>query len=91
MSTYDYDPEDPDAPQPEDLDDDAGEGDDDGEDAVTCPNCRRELHEDAAVCPHCGEWIIDESLAARRSRGWFWPVMVGLLIALVLVLWTGLR
>ncbi|HOA72922.1 MAG TPA: protein NinF [Phycisphaerae bacterium] len=92
---YDYDPTDPDAPQPGDVDpsDDFDDGydDDDADEAISCAGCGRRLHVLAAVCPHCGEWVLDDSPAARRSRGWFWPIMVALLIAVILVLWSGLR
>jgi predicted RNA-binding Zn-ribbon protein involved in translation (DUF1610 family) len=87
MRYADYDPDDRDAPLPEDLDD----GDDEPDETVACPSCRRRIHEDAALCPHCGEWIIDDSPAAQRSRGWFWPLMVGALVAMILSLWVGLR
>ncbi len=87
MPYADYDPDDPDAPLPEDLED----GDEDADEIITCPNCGRSLHEEAAMCPHCGEWIIGDSLAVQRSMGWFWPVVVGVLVALILVFWHGLR
>ncbi|MBI4578353.1 MAG: hypothetical protein HY718_01530 [Planctomycetes bacterium] len=89
MSRDDYDPDDPDAPQPMDLAaDDAAEDDDE---TIACPGCGRRIHEQAALCPHCGEWILDDSTARRRGRGWFWPLAVGILIALILVYWSGLR
>jgi len=84
MPYEDYDPDDPDAPQPMDLEDSEDE-------AETCPACGRPVHELAAICPHCGEWMGADSQAARRSRGWFWPLMIGLLVALILVMWAGLR
>ena len=70
MPYNDYDPDDPDAPQPMDVD----RSDETADEAVPCPNCRRPIHEDAAVCPYCGEWLLDDSPAAQRSRGWFWPL-----------------
>jgi hypothetical protein len=94
----DYDPTDPDAPQPRDVDppddsDDAYDDDDSDDDVIQCAACGRSLHALAAVCPHCGEWVLNDSdsPAAHRSRGWFWPLMVALLIAIILVLWSGLR
>ena len=77
--------DDPDAPQAIDL-----EGDDD-EGTVDCPACGRPIHEAAAICPHCGCWIVDDTVAGRRSRGWFWPIMVALLIVIILVMWHGFR
>ena len=85
MAWNNYDPGDRDAPQPGDVD--WGE---DEEDTVACPVCGRAVHEDAPRCPHCGEWLFDDTPAARRSRGWFWPVMIALLIAVILVMWHGL-
>jgi predicted nucleic acid-binding Zn ribbon protein len=86
MAFNGYDPDDRDAPQRGDL----GWGDDD-EDTVPCPACGRAIREDTPRCPHCGEWLFGDTPAARRSRGWFWPVMIALLIAVILVMWHGLR
>lgn len=81
-----YDDDDRDAPQDIDLIDDGDEP------TVRCPACGREVHEDAALCPGCGEWMDARgSEAHRRSQGWFWPGMVGLLIGVILVMWMGLR
>ncbi len=77
----DWDEDDRDLPQPIDLDDD-------GDDTIDCPHCGRSVYEDAAQCPYCGQWIEGElSPAARRARGWFWPIMVSLAVAIILVLW----
>lgn len=86
MPYDDYDPDDPDAPQPMDVD-----GGDDDDDTIVCAQCGRRLHPSAAVCPNCGEWVLEDSPARRRSRGWFWPIVVGLLVAMILVMWVGLR
>jgi len=85
MRDNDFD-EDPDAPQAIDLDWD----DDEDDDLVQCPNCHRMMPEITPCCPSCGYWIQGESTAERRSRGWFWPVMVALLVAVILVFWFGL-
>ena len=73
-----------DAPQESDLQDG---GDIDFE---TCPDCGKSVPESIARCPHCGSWIEGPSPAKDRSRGWFWPVMVAILIGIILVLWSGL-
>lgn len=87
MSWQLYDPDDPDAPQDIDIDDD----DDNVTLEVTdCPGCGRTVLEDAPRCPHCGQWIFGDTTAGRRARGWFWPVMVALLVAIILVFWHGL-
>lgn len=82
-----YDDGDPDAPQPMDLDESTYD-DDDG--YAECPACGKLMHEDAAVCPYCGEWVTSGSPAADRSRGWFWPLMVAVLLGIILVMWHGL-
>jgi hypothetical protein len=46
---------------------------------------------EAIRCPYCGWFVTEESPAEQRARGWFWPIMVGLLVALILVMWSGLR
>jgi hypothetical protein len=84
-----YDPADPDAPQEIDLQ----RGDDD-EETRMCPNCGKILHYSADKCSGCGFYLMPgehDSPAAQRARGWFWPVMVALLIAVILVLWMGFR
>lgn len=85
MSWNDYDPDDRDNPQPRDLG-----WDDEDEDLVNCPTCNRAIREDAPRCPHCGQWVLDDTPAAARARGWFWPVMIALLIAVILVMWHRL-
>lgn len=72
----------PDDPDP---DPDGGAADEE-----PCPACGRPVYEDAVRCPHCGEWIERESLAARRGRGWRWPLLVAALIVAILVVWHGL-
>ena len=77
-----------DAPQDIDLHDDGDDGDDGP--VVECPNCRAWMSELGPRCPECGEWVIGDPVAGQRSRGWFWPVMVAGLIAVILVIWHGL-
>lgn len=77
---------DPDGPQEIDLD-----RDDDEEYTIDCPMCGRPFHEDAVRCPYCGHFAIEETPAMRRARGWFWPVLVALLVGIILVMWAGLR
>jgi hypothetical protein len=64
---------------------------DSGDDTIECPECGRKLHWAAQRCPGCGTWLTGDSPAAQRSRGYFWPVMVAILIAVILVIWNGLR
>jgi hypothetical protein len=80
-----YDDDDRDDPQDIDLN-----WPDEEDEAVSCLFCGKSVHEDAALCPHCGQWILAEGAAGRRARGWFWPVMVAILLAMILVMWHGL-
>jgi len=70
--------------------DESDEDFDEEPDEVPCPACGRTVYEDAPKCPHCGEWITPGSGAERRSRTWFWPIIVVVLILLILVAWHGL-
>jgi hypothetical protein len=93
MSARYYD-DDPDAPQEMDVDwADAADDDEAEDDVGHCPNCGATVHVLTERCPRCGMWIdagAMQSPAARRARGWFWPVMVAVLIAIILVFWAGL-
>lgn len=73
-----------DLPQDIDLEDD--------DDVVKCRSCGEEVYDDADRCPACGAWLEEDYPGAeQRSRGWFWPVTVAVLIAMILVVWAGLR
>lgn len=77
--------EDRDAPQDIDLNRDDDE-------TINCPECGHAIHEDCPRCPRCGCWIEEGGMssAGERSRGWFWPVMVALLVGVILSLWNHL-
>jgi RNA polymerase subunit RPABC4/transcription elongation factor Spt4 len=64
----------------DDWDDDLR--DDDDEPTITCPYCRREIHEDSVQCPHCGQYISEEDAPA----GWKpWWIIIGALLSLLAV------
>ncbi len=91
MTCDDYDPDDRDAPRPEDIEELDHDSDDDAEgDGGRCPACGRAVYQGAPKCPYCGEWITGDTEAGRRSRGWLWPAVVALLVAVILVMWHGL-
>ncbi|MDM8007291.1 MAG: hypothetical protein QUV05_14220 [Phycisphaerae bacterium] len=80
---------------PQDIDLEEG----DEPDLEDCPHCGESIPESISRCPHCGQWIAcpscgegltGASTAARRARGWFWPVVVAILVAIILVIWHGL-
>jgi hypothetical protein len=88
----DRDESDDDRDDPQDIDLDWAESqEDDGEDTRHCPNCGYEIYWSAAKCPRCGAWVGEDSPAAERARGWKWPVIVSVLVAIILVIWVGLR
>ncbi len=74
----------------EELPDDADIADGQNTALVPCPSCGELISDEADRCPDCGDWVIAWSPATRRAIGWFWPVMVALLIGVILVLWHGL-
>jgi aspartate carbamoyltransferase regulatory subunit len=53
--------------------------DDDDEQTIPCPYCKREVHEDAPRCPYCEQYISEED--APRSRKPWWMIL-GLLLCL---------
>lgn len=83
--TRDDDPLDDEGPDESDL-----SGDDD-DDLARCPACRAWIAADSPRCPECGEWITPNESVASASRPGWWGIVVALLIALILVMWHGLR
>lgn len=72
-----------DLPQDIDLEDD--------DESVRCRHCGEEVYDDADRCPACGQWLEEAFPGAdQRSRGWFWPIVVAVLVALILVVGFGL-
>lgn len=57
---------------------------------VPCPSCGVPMPDDAERCGACGDWVTHRSPAEQRALGWFWPVMVAVLVGLILVFWHGL-
>ncbi len=57
----------------------------DSDDTVPCPHCRKPVYEGAERCPHCETYLSAEDAPTRRP----WWVLVGALLALtVAVLWA---
>ena len=70
----------------DDSDDDIDEDyvdDDDESSTVTCPYCRREIHEDAQRCPYCEHYISDEDRPTERKPWW---IVLGVIVCLYIVL-----
>jgi len=64
------------------------EAEDSDADLLSCPSCRKAVHEDTQQCPHCGEWITPV-YPGTRSKRWAWAA-VAILLILSMVLWTVL-
>lgn len=62
---------------------------DDDEDTVECPYCGQEVYDGVVRCPYCRAFLFGDSPAGRRAHGWFWPIMVAVLVAVILVMWHG--
>lgn len=59
-----------------------GESEDDGDDTIPCPYCRRSIHEDSQRCPHCENYLSEEDAPAARKPWW---IVVGVLLCLFIV------
>lgn len=71
-------------PSPEDIARFGGEGDDDGDDVMYCPDCGAEVFQDVGVCPKCLN-PIGASVARRRpvrekTKGRFTSLIIVLVI-----------
>ncbi|MFO0972826.1 MAG: hypothetical protein U1A27_05210 [Phycisphaerae bacterium] len=82
----DSDPDDPVRDDEFPDDDDLVDGNDPA--IAPCPACGRSMLEDSPRCPHCGNWVAS---ARRAPRGNLWGLIVAALIAVILVIWHGLR
>ena len=66
----------------DDYDDDYPDEDpDEDEPTITCPYCRREIHEDSERCPYCESYISREDAPARKP--WWLVLGVGLCLYVV--------
>jgi hypothetical protein len=61
--------------------DDEWPKEDEAEPTVTCPYCRREIHEDAQRCPYCEKYISDYDAPPHKP----WWILVGVVIALYII------
>ncbi len=71
---------------PEDLwndeDPEYPEYDDDEEPTISCPHCRREIHEDSERCPYCERYISKEDAPAAPKPWW---LIIGVVACLYVV------
>jgi len=68
----------------DDLDeDDDFDAEEDSEETIACPYCRREIHEDSERCPYCEQYLSQEDAPASRKPWW---IVAGVILCLYLVL-----
>jgi hypothetical protein len=53
--------------------------DEEDEDTLPCPYCRREVHVDSQRCPHCEQYISLEDAPPRPRPWWVTPTIIVLL------------
>jgi hypothetical protein len=60
-----------------DADDWDGDGAEEDEELIDCPECGQQVHIESQQCPHCGYYILDESDRASvwQGRSWWWIVL----------------
>ncbi|MCI0464648.1 MAG: hypothetical protein L0Z62_47590 [Gemmataceae bacterium] len=56
--------------------------DEDSDETVSCPYCRRPIHEESVRCPHCEQYISEED-APSAPPPW---IVVGALLGLLAAL-----
>ncbi len=59
--------------------------DDDQAEMVRCPHCDKFIYEETLKCPHCEEWIIDRAASEVGRSKWFWPIVIAIGAAMILV------
>jgi hypothetical protein len=55
--------------------------DDEDDDTIPCPYCRRPIHEDSQRCPHCENYISEEDAPTRKP----WWLIIGVVVCLLIV------
>jgi predicted nucleic acid-binding Zn ribbon protein len=53
---------------------------------VPCPHCTKPIPEETIRCPHCREWIIDWPANEAQRSPWFWPIIIAIGAAMILVI-----
>jgi hypothetical protein len=66
--------------------DDAGDAEEEeGDDTIPCPYCRRSIHEDAPRCPYCENYLSQEDAPPARKP--LWIVLTVLVCLLIVYVW----
>jgi hypothetical protein len=65
------------------------EDEQDGDDTVPCPYCRKAVYEDAERCPYCGNYLSQED-APPAPKPW-WIILGALGVLAVVAMWVLFR
>ncbi len=63
------------------FDGEAHESDGEEEPTISCPYCKRLIHEDAPRCPYCENYLSEEDSTAHKP----WWIIFGVLVCLIVV------
>jgi hypothetical protein len=66
----------------EDLEDPDDREEDDEDSTISCPHCRREIHEDSERCPYCESYLSKEDAPPARKPWW---IIIGVVACLYVV------
>jgi len=56
--------------------------DNDDEPTISCPYCRRQIHEESQRCPYCENYISEEDAVSARKPWW---IIIGASLTLYVV------
>ena len=63
---------------PEDFD-----AEDEDEDTISCPYCRRQIHEESVRCPYCEQYLSEEDAPANKP--WWLIIGAGVCLAIAIM------
>ena len=61
-------------------------GDDEDDNTVPCPHCKKDVYDGAEQCPYCGQYISEED-KPRESKP-VWIVIAGAVCLAMVILWV---
>ena len=53
------------------------EDEENGEDMVACPHCRKQIYEGSERCPYCEQYLSEEETPPSRRKPWWIIIGVG--------------
>jgi predicted nucleic acid-binding Zn ribbon protein len=70
-----------------DWDDETGDGSDD-DCFISCPYCKRSIHEDSERCPYCENYLSEEDAPSKAKP--LWLILAAIVCLLIVVVWIML-